>query len=139
MNFKIKKYKKQIFSLILLFIMFIFSFNFVIADEITLGTLKDASTELSTFGLKTGFGTTHNIDTIIGLVIKYILSFMGVVFLVLLIYGGFIWMLARGASEEVTKSKEIMINAIIGLGIVLGAYLITDWIVSSLASVTLKS
>ncbi|MFH1187263.1 MAG: hypothetical protein V1688_00185 [bacterium] len=142
MNFKFKKFKKQFFSLIILFSIF-FSFNFVFAvapaaSMSTTPSLKTASGELSAFGGKSGFSTTQNLDTIIGSVIKYILSFMGVIFLALLIYGGFIWMLAKGESEDVTKSKDIMTNAVIGLGIVLGAYVITAWIVGRLAATTLK-
>jgi hypothetical protein len=128
--------------LVLIFSIFIFSFNFVIAvPSKGLPNLTNASGELTTFGQKSGFETDEDkvdIDVVIGSVIKYALSFLGVIFLVLLIYGGFIWMLARGDAEEVKKSKDIMTNAIIGIGIVLGAYLLTNWIIASLVSTTLS-
>ena len=50
---------------------------------------------------------------------------MGVVFLILMIYGGYLWMLARGNEQEVEKAKNIIQNALIGLVIVLAAYAIT--------------
>lgn len=61
----------------------------------------------------------------IGRIIGFILSFVGVVFLGLMIYGGFTWMLARGNDSEVSKAKGIIISAIIGIIIVAGAYAIT--------------
>lgn len=73
----------------------------------------------------------------IGKIISYILSMLGIIFLVLLVYGGFIWMLARGDSEEVNKSKDIIINAVIGIIIVLMSYAITYYVVAKLASTTM--
>ncbi|MFH1565460.1 MAG: hypothetical protein ABIC82_06535 [bacterium] len=77
--------------------------------------------------------------TYIGKVISYVLSILGVIFLVLLVYGGFIWMLARGDSEEVKKSKDIIFNAAIGIVIVLTSYAITYYVVSNLISTTMKA
>lgn len=68
---------------------------------------------------------TNDLTAIIGFIIKMLLSFIGVVFLLLMIYGGYIWMLARGNDQEVEKAKNIIKNAIIGLAVVLSAYAIT--------------
>lgn len=57
--------------------------------------------------------------------IKIILSFIGVIFLILMIYGGFIWMFARGNDTEVDKAKNIIKNAVIGLILISLAYAIT--------------
>lgn len=46
-------------------------------------------------------------------------SFLGIIFLVLIIYAGFIWFMARGNEEEVTKAQTILKRAVIGLIIVL--------------------
>ena len=70
----------------------------------------------------------------IGLVIRVILSFLGIIFLVLMIHGGYIWMLARGNEQEVTRAKNILKNAIIGLIIILAAYAITALIGGQIAS-----
>lgn len=56
------------------------------------------------------------------------LAFIGVVFLVLMIYGGFVWMMARGNEQEVEKAKKLIEAAIIGLIIVMSAYAITSYI-----------
>jgi len=61
----------------------------------------------------------------IGQVLNISTIFLGVVFLGLIIYGGIIWMLARGNQQEVEKAKNIIIYAVVGLAVVLGAYAIT--------------
>ena len=61
----------------------------------------------------------------IGKLIGGLLAFIGVIFLGLMIYGGYTWMMARGNEQEATKAKDMIRNAIIGLIIVLAAYGIT--------------
>ena len=61
----------------------------------------------------------------IGGIIGIILSFLGVAFLLLIMYGGYTWMTARGNEQEVEKAKSLIKNAVVGLIIVLAAYAIT--------------
>lgn len=51
--------------------------------------------------------------------------FAAITFLGLMIYAGFTWMLARGNAQEVERAKNIIIYAVIGLAVVLGAYVLT--------------
>lgn len=69
-----------------------------------------------------------DIPSAIGKIVGALLSFIGVVFLILMIYGGLTWMLARGNEQEVEKAKNLIIAAVIGLIIVLSAYAITSYI-----------
>jgi magnesium-transporting ATPase (P-type) len=64
----------------------------------------------------------------IGRVIGFVLSFVGVLFLILMIYAGLTWMTAGGNKEQVGKAKSLMINATLGLIIVMGAYALTAFI-----------
>lgn len=66
----------------------------------------------------------------IGAGIFLLITLVGTVFLILVVYGGFIWMLARGNTDEIDRAKKIIINASIGLGVTLFAYLITRTIVA---------
>jgi len=70
--------------------------------------------------------------------IEVVLSLLGVIFLVLLIYGGFIWMTARGNEQQADKAKTTMTNAIIGLIIVFGAYAISYFVVGALSDSVLQ-
>jgi heme/copper-type cytochrome/quinol oxidase subunit 2 len=79
-----------------------------------------------------------SIDAIIGTVITALLAILGVIFLVLIVYAGYIWMIARGDEAKVEQSKNTIINSTIGLVIVLGAYAITNYVVSALLTTTVK-
>lgn len=52
-------------------------------------------------------------------IINYILTFLGVIFILMIIYGGFMWMTAAGNEERVKKGKGILQTAIIGLIIII--------------------
>jgi len=63
-----------------------------------------------------------------GLYVGIILSLIAIVFLGIMLYGGFIWMMARGNAEEAKKALTLINDAMIGLIIILGAYVITQYI-----------
>ena len=71
-----------------------------------------------------------------GFVIKAALSFVGVIFLILMVYAGYLWMTARGEEDQVEKSQKIIRAAIIGLIITTGAYSVTALIVPQILSRT---
>ena len=73
-----------------------------------------------------------NLPEAIGLVIKISLGLLGVVFLLLIIYGGYKWMLAKGNQQEVDEALKVIQNAVIGLIIVVAAYTLVDFIFGSL-------
>jgi small-conductance mechanosensitive channel len=80
---------------------------------------------------------TQNVDeaTIsgaIGQVVQLLLGFMGVIFAVLIIYGGIVWMTAGGDESKVTQASTTIKNSVIGLIIVMSAYLITQWVSDAL-------
>ncbi len=60
--------------------------------------------------------------------IQLALSFVGVFFLILIIYAGYLWMLAQGNEEKIEKSKKIIQNATIGIVIISLAYAITAFV-----------
>ncbi|MEK7202957.1 MAG: hypothetical protein AAB653_01450 [Patescibacteria group bacterium] len=87
---------------------------------------------------KQGYGGPNESSTIlktvpeiIGTIVGAGLAFLGIVFLILMIYGGWIWMFAQGNEKEVEKAKGLITSAIIGLLIVLGAYAITAYVGSA--------
>ena len=68
----------------------------------------------------------------VGSIVGTVLSFVGVIFLILIIFAGLKWMTSRGNQQEVEKAKDLIIAAVIGLIIVLAAYAITAFIGSTL-------
>lgn len=70
----------------------------------------------------------EDLSTQIGTIIGAVLAFVGVIFLILMIYGGFLWMTAGGNEEEVKKAQSLIIAAVVGIIIISSAYLITKFI-----------
>ncbi|MFH1745209.1 MAG: hypothetical protein ABH881_03525 [bacterium] len=68
---------------------------------------------------------SSSIDVTIGKVIRIIISSVGVIFLALMVWGGYIWMKASGNEQDVEKAKKIITNSILGLAVVAAAYAIT--------------
>ncbi len=85
------------------------------------------------------FDSSESINTSISQVIGIVLSFLGVLFLVLIIIAGYQWMTAGGNEEQIKKAWERIRNSIIGLVIVLAAYAITFLVTSILANQTLTN
>lgn len=75
-----------------------------------------------------------SVEEVVGGGIKIILSFLGIVFFLLMVYAGLIWMMARGNEERVTKAKDTVEHAAIGLMIVLASYAIASVVFRALGS-----
>lgn len=120
-----KQYIKKIYSIILL--AFLAFPTWVLAVDTDPRTnLGQATPDL----IKKG-----DINVLIGQIIQGVLSFLGVIFVVLIIYAGFMWMTAGGDSSKVQKAKDIIVRAIVGLIIVMSSYAITFTIISELTQV----
>jgi cytochrome bd-type quinol oxidase subunit 2 len=87
-----------------------------------------ATGHLNEEGHEVGLFADRTLFEAIGQVVSVLLSILGVFFLLLMIYSGYTWMTARGNEQQAEKARNTMINAIIGLVIVLGAYSITAFI-----------
>lgn len=72
----------------------------------------------------------------IGRIIRTLLGLLGIIFLVLIVYAGFLWMTARGESDPVDKAKDIIKQAIIGIIIVFVAYALTGFIINAIVTAT---
>ncbi len=75
----------------------------------------------------------------VGRAIRILLSLLGVIFTVLIIYAGYLWMTAAGNDEAVSKAKSIISTSIIGLIILLMAYSITNFVVTRVMEGALTS
>lgn len=68
------------------------------------------------------------IEYYIGNILGLVFSFLGLVFLILVIYAGINWMTAQGNTSQIDKAKNTLVKAIVGLVICLSAYAITYFI-----------
>jgi len=79
-----------------------------------------------------GVETGQDLPQIIGRIINVLLGFLGIILLAYILFAGFLWMTAGGDKEKVTKAKEMIKNAIIGLIIVIAAFAISNFVLSSI-------
>jgi len=79
---------------------------------------------------------TEGIPTLLGNVINAILGIVGSLALVMFIYGGIIWMTSSGNAEQVTKGKNIIIWATIGLVVIFSAYALVNFVLTKALGVT---
>lgn len=79
------------------------------------------------------------LETRIGGIIGAALAFVGAVFMILIIYGGILWMTAGGNEDKVKKARQYIINATIGLVIVILANIIVYFIIFLAPGETLPS
>ena len=70
----------------------------------------------------------NKLSEIVGIVIQAFLGILGVLFLVYLVYAGYGWMSAQGDEEKVTKAKDTITRAVIGLIITIASYAISVWV-----------
>ncbi|MBI4256456.1 Ig-like domain-containing protein [Candidatus Uhrbacteria bacterium] len=73
-----------------------------------------------------------SIAIIIARVIRVALTLVGIIFTCLIIYAGFLYLLARGEPEPIKKAKNIFRQSIIGLIIIFSAYSIATFILNRL-------
>lgn len=94
----------------------------------------------SDFGLRdtadaaglSGYGS--NLPDLVGRVIGTALSMISVLFFILTVYGGVLWMTARGNEEQSKKALNTIIAASIGLVIILSSYALTTFVFNSVST-----
>lgn len=120
-----KVIKSSLLTIVLIAVCLIGPIYFVSAETSNTG-FTDA------FVTGAGFTKTANVNSIVGTVIKAFLSILGMIFLFLMLYAGYTWMMAQGEEAKVTKAKDTMIRAVIGLIIVLGSYALTSFVMTKI-------
>ncbi len=80
------------------------------------------------------YGTSVPLNIYIANIIKGLLTLLGIVFVLLLIYGGYFYLTAMGSPEKAGKGKNTIIAAVIGLVIIFSAYTVTYFITTQIES-----
>jgi len=128
-NLILQTMKKNIIKTIIVII--IFSVFILSSPAVYAGTVKTTTGgTVSLTNPLTGNETPTTIPTLIGYLIKAIMGIVGSLALVMIIYGGFVWMTAAGNTEKITQGKNILVWAIIGLVVIFSAYLLVSNIIN---------
>ncbi|MBT4349636.1 hypothetical protein HOD19_02540 [bacterium] len=83
-----------------------------------------------------GLNTDRSVIDMIAIVINAILSLLAMIFIVLIILGGFRWMTSAGNATKVDSAKQTISNAVIGLVIVVAAYAIATFVLGAVVGST---
>ena len=113
---------KKIFAFLFLVVLV---FNFLIpaqVDALDLGMEHAANLELPT-------AEDEDVRDMAVTIVKYLITFLGIIAVVIILYGGFVWMTAAGNDDRVSKAKNIIIAGVIGLIIVIAAFAIVTFVI----------
>lgn len=83
----------------------------------------------------TGLGTTDPV-VVVAQVVNVFLRLLGLLSVLFMLYGGWIWIWARGNDEEITRAKDIIRGSIIGLIVILSSYGVMQWVFYYLTQIT---
>ncbi len=125
-------------------IIFTSFFLWLLGWQLTLAAnLKDAfGDKIKDFAEGAGFEINDQNNTdpaiIVGRIIQVFLSFLGIIFLILILYAGYQYMTAGGNREKAEEALDAIKHAIIGLIIVLASYGISYFLVSLFSNQTLN-
>jgi len=87
------------------------------------------------YGAATGLGT-RDIREGIMTIVKYLLTFLGVIAILVMLYGGFVWLTSAGNEEKVGQAKKIITAGIIGLVIIFISYALARFVIEQLVLAT---
>jgi len=87
------------------------------------------------YGTLTGLGTS-DVRTGVMRIVNALLGFLGIIAILVVLWGGLRWMISGGNEEKVGEAKKIITAGIIGLIIIFTAYAIATFVITSLITAT---
>ena len=141
----IKQKVKKILFLSIALSLFLFSFQsqaqaqFLNSDgtDNVIDKMKDAGNAGDY--IVTGDEDDFLISDVATTVTRAVLGLLGIIFLVMIIIGGFNWMTAAGNEDKVTKAKATLFRGVVGLFIIVAAYVITAFVFNALGGIVGRS
>jgi len=126
---------KKITSLLLLLSIFVPVFAFTLtanagsADNMLWGGFE------TNMQVASGLGNTDP-RTIAGSVVNIFLGFLGVIAVLIILYGGFKWMTAGGDEGPIGEAKQMISAGVVGLVVILAAFGIDQCAINALYNAT---
>jgi hypothetical protein len=117
--------KKLVPTLVVMGVLFAFS---------VMPALATLDTGLN-YGTFTGLGTQDLREGVMN-VINVLLGFLGIIAIIIILWGGFRWLTSGGNEEKVSEAKKIITAGIIGLIIIFVSYAIATFVIQSLIDAT---
>lgn len=101
------------------------------ADQTSFTEFEGGLTAPSTEGYSPGLTQATTGREFILNVTNFVLGFLGILAVIIIIYGGFLYVTSAGQEEHATKGKKSLTYAVIGIIIILGSYAIVNTLLVS--------
>lgn len=119
--------KKTIFSILLIFFsLLIFSTASAQAGLLSPAKQNEYNNNINDLAVTNAGYNQTSLESLIGSIIRLVLSILGAIFLVLTFVAGNNWMQAAGNEEKAKKAKATIRNLLIGLCVILVAYALSS-------------
>lgn len=87
------------------------------------------------YGTYTGLGTKDIRNGVMSIV-SLLMGFLGIIAIIIILYGGFVWLISAGNEEKVGQAKKIITAGIIGLVIIFISYALATFVINQLITAT---
>ncbi|RLD10093.1 MAG: hypothetical protein DRI44_06935 [Chlamydiae bacterium] len=111
-------------------------FIFVMAVIFLLPNISSAQVDTGLSYMEDSGLATTDVRVVIARIIKIALGLLGTVAVVIILYGGFVWMTAGGNEDKVAQAKKVLLNGAIGLAIIIFAFSIASFVLNALTGAT---
>lgn len=108
--------------------------SFMLAITITPAFATSVNVGLN-YGTLSGLGTKDLREGIMG-IINVLLGFIGIIALVVILWGGFRWMTSAGNDEKIVEAKKIISSGIVGLILIFISYALVSFVIINLLAAT---
>ncbi len=95
---------------------------------LTLPAVALAQVGTGNYGSTFGLGTADLESTVVN-IIQWVLGFLGLIAVIFILYGGFLWLTSGGNEDKIAKAKKTITAAVVGLIVVLLAWAIVIFVV----------
>lgn len=70
---------------------------------------------------------------VVATIINILLSLVGVIAVIMIIYGGFLWMSSLGNDQKILHAKRVLTSAAMGLLIIITSYSLVSFVLSAIS------
>ena len=84
----------------------------------------------------TKLGTATPLPVMIANIINILISILGIIFVIEVVWAGFLYLTAMGDKTKIDKAKTMLTQGIIGLVLILMAYGVATFVIDQLTEVT---
>jgi hypothetical protein len=91
--------------------------------------MAQSAVELTDSTISTG---SSDVEATIGSLIQIALGFLGVISVVIILMGGFKWMVSGGNNDNVKEAQTLIFGGVVGLAVIVSAWAITSFVVEAI-------